>query len=1054
MSKKINKRISAAVCSAILSAGIVYADYPVVYMSPNNDGVKDNLSIPLKIKEKRYIKEWSLNIFNEKGTLVRTIGNKVALPEDITVKGFFNALTTPKSGVEVPSNVIWNGIMEDGAVAPDGLYYYQFTASDDNGNTATTSKLKVIVDSTAPSVNLTEPSDKSFGEGAKGTFKIAQSGSKEELWTAKITDAQGKLIKTYRWEKEAPVTVEWNGTDDKGAIVPDGIYNYEITSTDLAGNVCEKAQVKNIIFSAEKPEIAVSVNGTRFFAPAPKGKVAVKNETVKFDVAIPSPTTSVNSLTNWSISVVAKDSDKVFYTTSGTKNPPANFVFNGKDNSGKLLAEGEYRTKITARYLNGYEPAAVYSPVFVLDNQAPAAKVSLPSNTVFNGKSNFEISQENVPEPSFTGEKTWTGTIVDSKNNVVRQFNFDSNLPPKASWNGLDDNGKFVADGSYRYVLNVTEPAGNSASFETASFVLDTSKTELALSVSPRAFSLASGSTQNKVVITSVAKASSGIESYVLSILDSSKNVVKKYEGHGAIPSSFTWDGKDKNGSAVKDGKYFASISTIAKSGTTETAASDTFIIDSVAPSVKISSDYTSFSPDGSSKKQVLPVKAADSTVETKWTAEVLDLKNNVVKTFTWNNAKIADFSWDGTDDNGNKAANGIYSIVVSAKDEAGNSTKQTLSGINLDTRAVSAFVTAQNMGISPNGDGRFDEQKFDVKVAVTDGIASWKFDIVDMSNKAVFTFTKDNFKSAAFPSIITWNGIGSDNKTCEGTFKGVLSIEYAKGNSIETSSGFFLCTTKAPDLSVKTSPKYFSPDNDGNDDELNISLRCKTLAGLKNWSFIVNDRNGNQFWKTSGKNAITERIVWDGRGNNGEVVQSAEDYPFVFTATDELGMTSVVEGLISVDVLVIRDGDKLKMQIPSIIFRSDAADFGVQVVDASGKVTKAGITKAQADNNERVLKRVAEILKKFSDYKVTVVGHANRTSDNDKEETEAGPWGMALTPLSKDRAEFVKSKLKKLGVSGSRLSTEGMGGTKPVANRKDKTVNWKNRRVEFILEK
>ena len=154
-------------------------------------------------------------------------------------------------------------------------------------------------------------------------------------------------------------------------------------------------------------------------------------------------------------------------TTSGTKNPPANFGFNGKDNSGKLLAEGEYRTKITARYLNGYEPAAVYSPVFVLDNQAPAAKVSLPSNTVFNGKSNFEISQENVPEPSFTGEKTWTGTIVDSKNNVVRQFNFDSNLPPKASWNGLDDNGKFVADGAYRYVLNVTEPAGNSASFET-----------------------------------------------------------------------------------------------------------------------------------------------------------------------------------------------------------------------------------------------------------------------------------------------------------------------------------------------------------------------------------------------------------------------------------------------------------------------------------------------------------------------------------------------------------------------------------------------------------
>lgn len=1054
MKKKLNKRISAAVCSAILSAGMVYADYPVVYMSPNNDGVKDNLNIPLKIKEKRYVKEWSLNIYNDKGTLVRTIGNKIALPEDITVKGFFNALTTPKAGVEVPSNVIWNGIMEDGSVAPDGVYYYQFSASDDNGNTATTSKLKVIVDSTAPSVNLNEPGDKSFGEGAKGTFKIVQSGSKEELWTAKITDSQGKLIKSYRWEKAAPVTVEWNGTDDKGSIVPDGVYNYEITATDLAGNVCEKTQINNIIFSAEKPEIAVSVNGNRFFAPSPKGKVSVKNESIKFDVAIPSPTASVNSLTNWSISVVAKDSDKVFYTASGTKNPPAEFIFNGKDNSGKYLAEGEYRTKITARYLNGYEPAAVYSPVFVLDNQAPVAKVALPSNTVFNGQSNFEISQENVPEPAYTGEKTWTGTIVDSKNNVVRQFNFDSNLPSKAYWNGLDDNGKFVADGSYRYVLNVTEPAGNSASFETSSFTLDTSKTELAISVSPKAFSLAAGSSQNKVSLTPVAKATSGIDSYEVKILNSSKKVVKSFSGKGAVPASISWNGTADDGSKAADGTYFASIVTKAASGTMADAVSDSFVLDSVAPAVKISSEYTAFSPDGASKKQVLPVRATDSTVESKWTAEVLDSKNRVVKTFTWTNAKVSDFSWDGSDDNGNKAANGTYSIVVYAKDEAGNSTRQTVSGITLDTRAVSAFVTAQSMGISPNGDGKFDDQKFDVKVAVTDGIASWKFDIVDMNNKVAATFTKDNFKSPVIPSVINWNGIGSDDKVCEGTYKGVLSIEYAKGNAIETSSGFFLCTTKAPELSVKTSPKYFSPDNDGNDDELNLSLKCKTLAGLKNWSFVVNDRNGTQFWKTSGKNAITERIVWDGRGNNGEVVQSAEDYPYVFTATDELGMTSVVEGLISVDVLVIRDGDKLKMQIPSIIFRSDAADFGVQVIDANGKVTKAGITKAQADNNERVLKRVAEILKKFSDYKVTVVGHANRTSDNDREETEAGTWGMALTPLSKDRAEFVKSKLKKLGVSGSRLSTEGMGGTKPVANRKDKSVNWKNRRVEFILEK
>jgi len=60
---------------------------------------------------------------------------------------------------------------------------------------------------------------------------------------------------------------------------------------------------------------------------------------------------------------------------------------------------------------------------------------------------------------------------------------------------------------------------------------------------------------------------------------------------------------------------------------------------------------------------------------------------------------------------------------------------------------------------------------------------------------------------------------------------------------------------------------------------------------------------------------------------NGGELVQSAVDYPYTFTVTDSLGMTSVAEGIISVDVLVIRSGDVLKMQVPSIIFRSDNAD-------------------------------------------------------------------------------------------------------------------------------
>ena len=137
-------------------------------------------------------------------------------------------------------------------------------------------------------------------------------------------------------------------------------------------------------------------------------------------------------------------------------------------------------------------------------------------------------------------------------------------------------------------------------------------------------------------------------------------------------------------------------------------------------------------------------------------------------------------------------------------------------------------------------------------------------------------------------------------------------------------------------------------------------------------------------------------------------------------------------------------------MAVPSIIFRSDAADF------KTASEVKNGLHPNVAAKNAAVLNRIAEVLNKFKEYNVTVVGHANRVTDNPAEETENNPssWGPALIPLSKERAGFVKTYLTKRGVSASRLMTDGKGGTELVADYKDKDNNWKNRRVEFILNK
>ena len=200
-----------------------------------------------------------------------------------------------------------------------------------------------------------------------------------------------------------------------------------------------------------------------------------------------------------------------------------------------------------------------------------------------------------------------------------------------------------------------------------------------------------------------------------------------------------------------------------------------------------------------------------------------------------------------------------------------------------------------------------------------------------------------------------------------------------------------------------------------------------------------------------------TTNITWNGRGISGDLVTSAEDYPFTYTVTDDMGQTSSYDGVIPVDVLVVREGGRLKMQVPSIVFRGDAADFLMTGdKDQYGQtVEHSSITVEQRANNERVLSRIAQILRKFDTYKVTIVGHANPTNQWSGPESTNPEEIQDLIPLSRARAQYVKDWLVSQGrIASSRLSVEGRGGLETIADKNDLNTRWRNRRVEFILER
>lgn len=1045
----MNKKLLSIGVTFALFAGMLFADESK-YISPNNDGIQDELVIPLNISDKRYVQAWSLVVMDSNNNVVRTIENKVALPEKIGFKSFFKQLVTPKQGVIVPETVTWNGAMNNGETAPDGEYFYYLTATDDNGNKGKTNLYSVIIDTVAPEIEVAQPTDKIFGEGAKSAFKIRQTGSVEDEWVGTFKAADGTVVKTFKWVNAEPAEFSWNGTDDSDTQVFDGVYSYEIAATDRAGNVSAQTSITNIIYSADKPATNIFIDGSRYFSPNTES--SLKNITFKITVPVPEEKTG-NKLVEWAVSIEDKSGNpvRVFNQKKDGEVPPSVIVFDGKDDNGKLLADGEYQAFVTAKYLNGYVPTKLSSPIIVLDTEKPAAQI-VASEKVFGAGAKDSVKYSIMITPSAGAPVlSWKGQIVSAEGTVVKSYDFGEYPPEAIIWNGISDAGSIAEKGKYNFVLSGTDLAGNAGGGTTKDYVtFDTTETQLLLAASDSAFSPNGNKVKDTITFTPVT-ATKDVVAYEFAVKDNSGNVVYSVKEDKKLPANFVWNGKDNDKLLCQDGMYSAQLSVTAANGSTAAAATQSFELDTVLPKLSAEIPWDSFSPNGNGSQKNIPVTIKECSAEKLWTADVRNSKDKTVRKYTWNGSKEA-FTWDGSDESGNMSENGVYSIVIYSTDDAGNSFSTELKGLTLDNRETKAYITAEYEGISPNNDKVLDVQKFEIKTSVTDSILAWNFDIRKEDGTSVYNLNQND--SANLPATINWNGANKEGVVCEGTFTGTINVVYKNGNTVSSVSSPFICTATAPKLRVQTSPEYFSPDNDGVDDDLYIKLTGTTKAKIKNWSFVIKDPKGKDFWKTSGKSQITERMVWDGLSNvqkdekgNAERVQSAMDYPYVFTVTDNLGMTSTVEGKIPVDVLVIRDGNVLKMAVPSIIFESDSANF---------QKANSKLTQAQIDNNMKTLNRISDILKKFKDYKVTIVGHANKVTDNPLEETEDNlrEWGRGLMPLSKERADAIVSYLVKHGVNASALTTEGMGGTKPVVNPKDKDNNWKNRRVEFILQK
>jgi len=136
-------------------------------------------------------------------------------------------------------------------------------------------------------------------------------------------------------------------------------------------------------------------------------------------------------------------------------------------------------------------------------------------------------------------------------------------------------------------------------------------------------------------------------------------------------------------------------------------------------------------------------------------------------------------------------------------------------------------------------------------------------------------------------------------------------------------------------------------------------------------------------------------------------------------------------------------------MDVQEAELRKELADTGIVferqgdniVMAMQGNVTfDVGKANIKSQFN-RVLDRLANILKERNQTFIEVVGHTDNTG------------GDAINlPLSKDRASSVANYLAGRGINRARLGEQGMGAAYPMVNNSTPENRQQNRRVEITL--
>lgn len=708
------------------------------YLSPTgtSETAKHTASVTFTVKmamksKTGYIPEYSIAIDDANGSLVRDIVYKQK--PDL---GFFARLFSPRKNFTLQKTVIWNGKDNRGNGVADGSYTAKLTVVSQGGTKRVVSLGTFVIDTQPPQVSISAPDGLIFdptGNGKRTALKIDQiNGTVETLWTGTFSNSGDKAVRTYTWTNSAPKSFTWDGRDNSGKLLPDGHYVYRITSTDQAGNTSPHYQINDIVINTEKTPISLILNNPYF---SPNGDGIKDNSTFGLSTKAKTPTVS------WKV-LVGNPTGTVVRSFEGEGQFPSHIVFDGKSVSGSVLPNATYTVTFDATFRNGNEEEATAPLVLNTTKPQPAVSYSNPAFSP-NGDGIKDTTTAMLSLKSGEPVDEWALGVTNASGKVVRNEKGTGTPPSQVVFDGRNNAGNLLPDGTYGGTYQVTLADGMSNSTE-KSFVVDTVRPKVSLSVGTKIFMPnGSGSDNTEVISYTSDKPVTWTGSLV-----NNQNRSLVTTQHPMTITKVVLNKSDPVVAKAPAGLYVLNLTFEDNAGNTYSPPPVDISLFSHPISTTVKVVHAGFSPLAPSGSNTITAALSTDTLSglNGYTIKVVNVSGNVVAESTHEGSLPDYFTWNGTVGGQGSTSyppEGEYRIRLTLRYTNGLTVTGESSPFFVDITPprIAAKPLIEPFIVTANGDSL--SGNIHIGLSITDSkttISSWKAILVDPAGSVVKT--------------------------------------------------------------------------------------------------------------------------------------------------------------------------------------------------------------------------------------------------------------------------------------------------------------------------